>query len=186
MTVALHPTIITTAIRSPSQSVNAVDIDLPDWVVKGEKLTGSITLAAPTDFSGMVYVRMRQYTLTNGGIIYMGSQQIAAGQQKTIDISNKMSFEPGRYLIMVEAKRSGVDGTIGDYANCYKLIDVLTEPPTVPGDVNGDGAVDVSDVNMVVNIMLGRDEPVPAADVDGNGSVDVSDVNAIINIMLGK
>ena len=116
----------------------------------------------------------------------MGSQQIAAGQQKTIDISNKMSFEPGRYLIMVEAKRSGVDGTIGDYANCYKLIDVLTEPPTVPGDVNGDGAVDVSDVNMVVNIMLGRDEPVPAADVDGNGSVDVSDVNAIINIMLGK
>lgn len=56
----------------------------------------------------------------------------------------------------------------------------------VIGDVTGDGTVDVSDVNAVINIMLGKAEQVPTADVTGDGSVDVSDVNAIINIMLGK
>ena len=168
--------------------LNAVDIDLPDWVVKGERLTGSVTLAAPSDFSGTVYVRMRQYTLTNGGLLYMGNQQIAAGESKTISISSTINFEPGRYLIMVEAKRSGVEGTIGDYANCYKLIDVVTEPPVLLGDVNGDGAVDVGDVNIIVNIMLGKDDAgnYPGADVTGDGPIDVGDVNQVINIMLGK
>ncbi len=59
--------------------------------------------------------------------------------------------------------------------------------PGLTGDVNGDGAVDVSDVNIVLNIMLGNDTLAanPAADVNGDGAVDVSDANAIINIMLG-
>ena len=63
---------------------------------------------------------------------------------------------------------------------------MVTEPPTVRGDVNGDGKVDVSDVNVAINIMLGKNEAIPAADVNGDGKVDVSDVNIIINIMLGK
>jgi len=54
------------------------------------------------------------------------------------------------------------------------------------GDVNGDGKVDISDVNAVINIMLGKAQMVDAADVTGDGNVDISDVNAVINIMLGK
>lgn len=59
----------------------------------------------------------------------------------------------------------------------------------VPGDVTGDGCVDVSDVNAVINVMLGKEnnqQIIALADVTGDGDVDVSDVNAIINIMLGK
>ena len=57
------------------------------------------------------------------------------------------------------------------------------------GDINGDGTVDVTDVNIVINIMLGKanngDYP-GDANVDGQGAIDVSDVNTLINIMLGK
>lgn len=56
----------------------------------------------------------------------------------------------------------------------------------LPGDVTGDGEVDIADVNAVINIMLNKAEAVPAADVTGDGEVDIADVNAIINIMLGK
>ena len=61
--------------------------------------------------------------------------------------------------------------------------------PSVPGDVNGDDRVDVNDINILINIMLGKDNAGNydgRANVDGEGDVDVSDVNAIINIMLGK
>ena len=54
------------------------------------------------------------------------------------------------------------------------------------GDVNGDGVVDIADVNAVINIMLGKAEPVSAADVTGDGKIDVADVNTVINYMLGK
>ena len=56
----------------------------------------------------------------------------------------------------------------------------------VTGDVNGDGAVDVTDVNEAINMILGKAVMDTIADLDGNGTVDVSDVNQIINIILGK
>ena len=62
----------------------------------------------------------------------------------------------------------------------------VDQQPGVPGDVTGDGQVDIADVNAVINIMLGKAASVPAADVTGDGNVDIADVNAVINIMLGK
>lgn len=54
------------------------------------------------------------------------------------------------------------------------------------GDLNGDGAVDVDDMNMIINIMLGKAEKTAEADLNNDGAVDVDDMNTIINIMLGK
>ena len=57
------------------------------------------------------------------------------------------------------------------------------------GDVTGDGTVDVSDVNAVINIILELKDAsyYPGnADLTGEGTVDVSDVNAIINIILNN
>ena len=168
--------------------LNAVAIDLPNYVVKGEMLVGTLTLSAPIAHSGNVYVRMRQYTLTNGGILYMGNQQIAAGEEKTINISSRINFEPGRYLIMVEAKHGATEGTVGNYVNCYKLIDVVTEPPVVvvPGDVDGDGLVTTTDVTLLYNILLNDDYTgVVNGDQDGDSSITASDVTVVYNILMG-
>ena len=57
------------------------------------------------------------------------------------------------------------------------------------GDVNGDGKVDVTDVNIIINIMLGKAQAsnYPGrADINEDDNVNVSDVNIVINIMLGK
>ncbi len=63
---------------------------------------------------------------------------------------------------------------------------VKTDQPGVPGDLDGNGAVDVDDLNIVINMMLGKTDKTSAADTNGDGNVDVDDMNAIINIMLGK
>ena len=52
------------------------------------------------------------------------------------------------------------------------------------GDVNGDGTVNITDVNQVINCILSGN-PTPAADVNSDGVVNVSDVNQVINIILG-
>ena len=57
----------------------------------------------------------------------------------------------------------------------------------VKGDVNGDGRVDINDVNAVVNLILGRSTLFrDRADITGDGKVGVADLNAIINVMLGR
>lgn len=60
--------------------------------------------------------------------------------------------------------------------------------PAANGDVDGSGAVDVDDLNIIINIMLNKAsaDDYPAADVNGDGTVDVDDMNMIINIMLHK
>ncbi len=60
---------------------------------------------------------------------------------------------------------------------------------TKKGDVNGDGSVDVSDVNILIDIILGNDDAGKyngRADVNGDGMVDVSDANALIDLILNN
>ena len=83
------------------------------------------------------------------------------------------------------------DGEYGLSLNFETLKLVITKKaaPGIVGDVTGEGDVDVSDVNAVINIILNKatqDDYPGNADVTGEGDIDVSDVNAIINIILGK
>ena len=61
------------------------------------------------------------------------------------------------------------------------------EPEFATGDVNGDGTIDVVDINVLVSITLGNasaDEYNGRADVNGDGAIDIIDINAIVAIIL--
>ena len=56
-----------------------------------------------------------------------------------------------------------------------------TEP--IPGDVNGDGEVNIADVNAIIDMILTGNTQ-PNGDVNGDGEVNIADVNAVIDIIL--
>ena len=56
----------------------------------------------------------------------------------------------------------------------------------IQGDTNGDGKVDIADVNAAINVMLGKADYSFMCDANFDGKVDIADVNIIINNMLGK
>ena len=64
---------------------------------------------------------------------------------------------------------------------------VLTVRNSIPGDANGDGTIDVTDIVGIANSILGRASEsfdAVAADVNGDGSVDVTDIVVTANIIL--
>lgn len=71
--------------------------------------------------------------------------------------------------------------------SCY--IDDFTiytdDTPAVVGDINGDGKVDMADVNELIGMIL---DPVKMqeniADVNADGNVNVSDVTKLIDMIL--
>ena len=82
------------------------------------------------------------------------------------------------------------DNTESDWSN-VEMVTLNANPDTdwLLGDVDGNGEVNVTDVNILVNIILGKDNAASydgRADVDGNGNVDITDVNQVVNIILGK
>ena len=62
--------------------------------------------------------------------------------------------------------------------------DLTPAPQPVNGDVNGDGNVNISDINVLIDMILsGKSNP--NGDVNGNGSVNIADINEVIDIILG-
>lgn len=56
--------------------------------------------------------------------------------------------------------------------------------PALKGDLNGDGAVNGSDLTALVNIILGQNEQTAAADLNGDGEVNGTDLTSMVNIIL--
>ena len=65
------------------------------------------------------------------------------------------------------------------------LIVTLPTTPVIPGDINGDGIVNVSDVTALVNHILNEDySNAEICDINGDGVVNVSDVTDLVSLML--
>lgn len=52
------------------------------------------------------------------------------------------------------------------------------------GDVNGDGVVNITDINVVIDVILSDSQVNSAADVNGDGVVNISDINGVIEVIL--
>ena len=106
------------------------------------------------------------------------SSNIAVAKVKVVgNVVQILAISPGRAVITVSTET-----ITSQPATC--LVIVGGEQPHA--DINGDGMIDISDVNSLINMMLGKEDPTSEADLNGDGHVDIADVNAVINAMLGK
>ena len=85
-------------------------------------------------------------------------------------------------------KTYNVEGFLTIYKGSLELyptkISSSSEYPR--GDVNGDGEVNITDINALIDIILGgTDNSEGRSDVNGDGEVNISDVNDVIDIILG-
>lgn len=60
---------------------------------------------------------------------------------------------------------------------------VTSLQPSIHGDVNGDGEVNIADINAVIDMIL-SDRFDVKGDVNGDGEVNIADINAVIDIIL--
>ena len=74
-----------------------------------------------------------------------------------------------------------------DKANA-KLVVKFSGAKTQQGDVNGDGEVNVTDIQSIANHILGKATgtfDVTVADMNGDGEVNVTDIQSVANLILG-
>ena len=60
------------------------------------------------------------------------------------------------------------------------------EPEPLQGDVNGDGEVNIADVNAVIDYILSETGDGSAADVNGDGEVNIADINTLIDFIFAQ
>ena len=147
-------------------------IDFTSRATRGHTIDGSLMPDGA--------VRMIAYTTD------LNPFKLNTGAVATITLVASDDFTGTHDIVVRNTELAAADGNHFNPAD--EICNVNKLPHTKPGDVNGDGVVNVTDSNLLINIVLGKiaQDGYPATDVDGNGVINVSDVNILINHILGK
>ena len=76
------------------------------------------------------------------------------------------------------------------YIDDIELVSANEDTPILLGDVDNNAEVNITDVTVLVNIVLGKDNKEPyvynhdAADVNKDGEVNITDVTELVNMIL--
>ena len=62
---------------------------------------------------------------------------------------------------------------------------LFTTSESIAGDINGDGSVNIQDVILVINMVLGQSAQ-DSGDVNGDGLIDILDIVLLVNIILDR
>jgi len=101
-----------------------------------------------------------------------------------INLSNDVSFKFIAEDILNDGD-AGSGGSLVEAALDDFIIEFLSDGSGIFGDVNYDEAVDVLDVVILVNMILGSESPNYAtADLNSDGDINVQDVILLINLIL--
>ncbi len=156
--------------------LSKTDLDtIADYAFFGASRLASVTLPATT--------------------AYIGTRAMA-GMTGLTEIRSKAEAVPAlgetvwQYLTPADITLYVPNAAVDDYkaAEQWKEFNVLKA--YLRGDANNDGAVDIGDVNAIINKMLNKPSEeeffFEAADTDSNGHIDIDDVNFVINVILKR
>lgn len=117
-----------------------------------------------------------------------GYCDVLTNQDAQATVTSETVFDMGN-ITLADAKNDGM-GFVGGNAKIILSSGTLPfEESVIPGDVNADKKVNVTDVMCVANYIVGVTPEVfieEAADVNLSGSINITDLIAIANIAVGN
>ena len=153
--------------------VNTFDTDYPtSQIVSVSERNGGldVTVAGSDGTSGIDHYDLIVFLNGNDNYIVVPNQT-----QNVIHLP----YQPGvtRYGLCVKAT-----DRVG-WLERKNLAPEMTVTTGIQGDVNGDGEVNIADVNSIIDAILSGNASA-VFDVNGDGEVNIADVNAVIDIIL--
>jgi hypothetical protein len=181
------------------------DVTMTSNVARFSVAHAAAHFAQPVD-GGTLYadqhIALKPQSWATSYVVEVSSKENTWGRNRFIE-----TLKDGQYQTTLPAEQIKVDGKLmvdgtTYYARCktsYLDFDGNTHTtaygPTIsfvykvsaslPGDVNGDGEVNIADVNAVIDMILGGNMTL-AGDVNGDGEVNIADVNTLSDFILSN
>jgi hypothetical protein len=164
----------------------------------------SVTLDVTADGEIDFYYRVSAEYSSSGSYFYDGLefyidntlkgqyQSTTSGGSPWTNVSYDVT--EGEHTFRWSYVKDGAGGSTDcDNTDCEDAawVDDITFPPAymesdgTPGDVNMDGIINILDVIVIINMILGVEDENALADLNGDGSINIQDIILAINIILG-
>ena len=147
--------------------------------------TENFTEVEPIEIEGISCSRYA-YVKENGDTMCYVVEGIGFDSRNMGDLLTPFTREPDPDADYQEY--CGLSHVVKDGKIIYKGMRFNSALFGIPGDVNGDGEINIADANSVIDIVImggnSGHSRAPAADVNDDGEINIADVNAIIDIIL--
>jgi hypothetical protein len=119
--------------------------------------------------------------------VYSGSISICLPYDESVvgtEQNLKLMHWNGAAWEDVTTSLNTADNVICGSVSSLSVFAVMERTCNYLGDMNCDGAIDISDVILVLRIALQLDPPQPCSDINADGGVDISDVILTLRMAL--
>ena len=168
------------------------DLYLPDGVTVAEDEDGFSLVTLSTERTTEKKTNYFDSNIMEGGFLRVLASSTKGytisgtdGEIVQVVVNIDKDMEAGDYPIILKEIALSDNNSQG-YETAY-VKSTLTISSYTPGDVNGDGKINVVDFTAIANNILGKTPAgfvEKAADVNGDGKVNVVDLTAVANIIL--
>lgn len=168
------------------------DLYLPDGVTIAEDEDGFSLVTLSTERTTEKKTNYFDSNIMDGGFLRVLASSTKGytisgndGEIVQIIVNIDKDMEAGDYPIILKEIALSDNNSQG-YETSY-VKSTLTISAYTPGDVDGNGKINVVDFTAIANYILGKTPAgfiEKAADVDGNGKVNVVDLTAVANLIL--
>ena len=171
---------------------NTLEANVPYFVAPYDGANG-------TDMRGKTFVFSANNVTVkpNPSAITSGTYHMVVGEygQKAIQNAYFLNAAGSHFVKAANGTVNAFEAYAGDVkaSNASLLQIVLDEnaeeaPSFLRGDVNGDGHVNITDVSMLINYLLGNESGIDlnAADMNDDDNINITDVTMLINYVMSS
>ena len=158
----------------------------------GDKVT-SIGENAFAGCSGLTNVTIGASVTTIGlsafsGCFKLTHIKIKAKTPPTKSIDNRFIsvFDDYSATLYVPKGTKTAYQTASVWKNFKNIVEIEEEEPATPGDITGDGIVNVGDITTIASMILDESLMNDAADINNDGIVNVGDITTLVSMILGS
>ena len=174
----------TTDLSATCQVQNIIDTD--NRIIGGKTFVvkATVTNNGRTTYDDDIVARIAKHTYDNYGTYVQtltSHVTLAPHKSTTLQFEFDEVMDGWKYFAAISSYSAAELDKLKS-TSFYTML-FPDEPQPANGDVNGDGEINIGDVNAVIDIILSGGFS-PEADINGDGEVNIADVNAIIDILL--
>lgn len=164
-----------------------------DFMGNDSKLTVYITedgLVSPQYNSGTWvndYVHngvLRQALVSVKGVKINKTSDITYKNEFTVSIPSSWNADNLNIVAFISRPLGNAVNDIYVTNTNKRKLGEFDEPTVVPGDANGDGAITIDDVTMIIDIIVKNTEAPAGADFNGDGIVSIDDITMILDLLV--